>query len=321
MIPPMRSMPPNEPRRPVRPSLLAPCLLAAHLLILGACAATTDDGDAAMLTAAYSEELCPSCAEWNAPQEPFLIHGNSYYVGTRGLAAILITTPEGHVLIDGGLPNTAPLIQQNISTLGFDIADVRLILNSHAHFDHSGGIAALQFASGARVLASPVSAADIRRGNSTEGDPQFGQLLSFPPVAAVEEFADGDTIRLGPLELVARITPVHTPGGTTWSWVSCDANGCVDVVYADSQSVLSAEGFRFSDSPLLSDFERGFAVLEAIRCNILVTPHPGASSFWQRHESGEGFVDPAACARYGQLARERLADRLAAEAGDQGAER
>src|SRR5690606_9693512 len=96
MIPPMRSMPPNEPRRPVRPSLLAPCLLAAHLLILGACAPTTDEGDAAMLTAAYSEELCASCAEWNAPQEPFLIHGNSYYVGTRGLAAILITTPEGH---------------------------------------------------------------------------------------------------------------------------------------------------------------------------------------------------------------------------------
>ena len=280
------------------------------LLILGACSPSPP---ADSLTTAYPEDLCPSCSEWNEPQEPFRIFGNSYYVGTRGLASILITSPDGHVLIDGGLPESAPLIRENIAALGFDIADVGLILNSHAHFDHAGGIAELQRASGARVVASQPSAEAIRRGNAVPGDPQHGELLDYPSVATVEEFEDGEELKRGTLALTPFITPVHSPGGTTWSWTACDADVCLNLVFADSQTPISAEGFRFSDSPALAEFERGFQVLEEVPCDILITPHPGASSFWERRESAEGLVDPAACGRYAQTAREQFARRLEGE--------
>src|SRR5512144_3446923 len=109
-------------------------------------------------TAARRAESCPSCAEWNAPQRPFRLYGNTYFVGTHGLSAILVVSRDGDVLIDGGLPESAPSIIASVRALGFRIEDVKLILNSHAHFDHAGGIAALQRMSRARVAASAPSA-------------------------------------------------------------------------------------------------------------------------------------------------------------------
>ena len=107
---------------------------------------------------------CGSCAEWNKPVAPFNIYGNTYYVGTAGLSSVLVTSPQGHVLLDGALPQSAPLIQKNIEALGFRMQDVKLILNSHAHFDHAGGIAALQKASGATVAHSAHGARVLREG-------------------------------------------------------------------------------------------------------------------------------------------------------------
>lgn len=289
-------------------------LLLAAAVSAARAAEPADPVDA--LVAPYPADACSDCAEWNAPQAPFRIHGDTYYVGTRGLAALLVTSPEGHVLIDAGLPDSAPLIMENIATLGFDIRDVQVILNSHAHFDHAGGIAALQRASGARVVATPASAEAIRRGNAVAGDPQQGQLLDFPAVAAVEEVVDGETLQVGPLALTAHVTPVHSPGGTTWTWASCEGGLCLDVVYADSQTPLAAAGFRYSDSPLRTGFEQGFQRLEGLACHILITPHPGASSFWERAEGSrgvDGLVDPALCGRYAARARRQLAERLAAE--------
>jgi len=308
----------------MRRTSTAIAFLVIHLLFLGACSSESSGdqvspGDALTesdaLTEGYPEDLCSSCPGWNTPQEPFQIFGNTYYVGTRGLASILITSPDGHVLIDGGLPDSAPLILRNITALGFDIVDVGLILNSHAHFDHAGGIAALQRASGARVAATPQSASAIRRGNSGPEDPQYGGLFDFPPVPEVEEFSDGETLTSGPLSLTLHVTPAHSPGGTTWSWQACEADECLDVVYADSQTPISAEGFRFSESGAAADFERGFALIEGLSCDILITPHPGASSFWERRESAQGLIDRDACHRYAQTARDMLARRLAAEEG------
>jgi metallo-beta-lactamase class B len=271
-------------------------------------------------TRPYAAVDCSSCAEWNVPHAPVKLHGNTYYVGTNGLAAILITSPEGHVLIDGALPNSAPLILDNIRALGFEVRDIRLVLNSHAHFDHSGGLAALQAASGARVAASEPSAPVLERGSSGADDPQHGELLDFPAVRNVQRFADGETLRVGPIAVTAHLTPGHTPGGTTWTWRSCDAAGCVDVVYADSHSPISAEGFRFSDSrtypAALADFERGFRTLEALPCDILVTPHPSGSALWERLERGpQGLIDPTACDRYAAAGRQRLQRRLETERG------
>lgn len=292
----------------MRPSAPA-TRLALPLLALVACAPAHDP-----LTSAYPTEQCASCAEWNAPQEPFRIFGNTWYVGTHGLAAILVTSPDGHVLIDGGLPNSAPLIIENIRALGFDVADVRLILNSHPHYDHAGGIAALQRASGAQVAASAPSASVLEHGRPGPDDPQFEIHLDFPRVADVRALAEGEAVAVGPLSLTPHRTAGHTPGGTTWSWRSCEADDCLDLVFADSQTPVSADGFRFTGSSAAADFERGSALLERLPCDILITPHPGASSFWERRASGTGLVDRGACRRLAESARQQLARRLAAEA-------
>jgi len=286
-------------------------VLCVPLLLVAGCATPPP---AELLTAAYPAQQCASCAEWNAPQEPFRIFGDTWYVGTHGLASILITSPDGHVLIDGGLPNSAPLILDNIRALGFDIADVRLILNSHPHYDHAGGLAALQRASGARVAASAPSAAVLEHGRPGPDDPQFAIHLDFPPVADVRALAEGEAVAVGPLSLTPHLTAGHTPGGTTWTWRACEADDCLDLVYADSQTPVSADGFRFTGSPAAAGFERGSALLERLPCDILITPHPGASSFWERRASAAGLIDRGACKRYAESARQQLARRLAAEA-------
>ncbi len=132
---------------------------------------------------------CANCAEWNRPQTPFRIFGNTYYVGPHGLSSILITSKSGHVLIDGGLPESAQLVAASIRSLGLRIEDVKLILNSHVHFDHAGGIAELQRLSGARVIASKWSAAVMRKGGVGRGDPQFGELRPIAPVKDVQRTA------------------------------------------------------------------------------------------------------------------------------------
>lgn len=278
-------------------------------------APSTGSGD----TIGYSAAECPSCAEWNAPAEPVQLHGNTYYVGTKGLAALLITSPAGHVLIDGGLPNSAPQIVRSIRRLGFREQDVRLILNSHVHYDHAGGLAALQRMTGAVVAASARSAPVLRSGQVGADDPQYGIALAAPAVSHVDVFRDGDTLRVGPLALVAHLTPGHTPGGTSWTWRSCDGATCLDFVYADSQTPVSADDFYFTRSPrypeVLQDFERGFAKLEKLSCDVLITPHPAASKLWGRvaKQNGAQLVDPSACRRYVKGARATLARRVADE--------
>jgi metallo-beta-lactamase class B len=270
------------------------------------------------LVAAYPAELCPSCGDWNAPQRPMHLYGNTYYVGTRGLGSILIASPAGLVLIDGGLPDSAPLILANITALGFDTSAVKLILNSHVHYDHAGGIAALQRATGARVAASPSSAAVLERGEVGPDDPQHGIAFRMPAVRGVETVTDGQTLTVGPLALTAHSTAGHTPGGTTWTWRSCEADRCLDFVYADSQTPISRDGFRYSDPDAypsaLADFDRGFALLERIPCDVLITPHPGASSLWKRVATApDGLIDPEACRRYATNARQQLQRRLERE--------
>lgn len=267
-------------------------------------------------TVARQAPSCASCAEWNEPQRPFRIHGNTWFVGTHGLSAILITSPRGHVLIDGALPQSAPQIEANVRALGFRMRDVKLILNSHAHFDHAGGIAALQRASGAAVAASAWSAGVLGSGASPASDPQYGILLGYPAVANVRTLADGETLRVGPLALTAHLTPGHTPGGTTWTWESCEGRRCLEMVYADSETPVSADGFKFTRNTTyptaMADFERGFAVLEGLRCDVLITPHPGASQLWER-VAAHRLVDGEACRRYAAAARRQLAARVAEE--------
>src|SRR5437762_6076801 len=151
----------------------------------------------ASLQAQQAAPACPSCAIWNAPQEPFKVYGNTYYVGTHGLSSILITSKSGNVLIDGGLPESASQIVAHIRALGFRIEDVKLIVNSHVHYDHAGGIGELQRLSGATVAASPLSAPVLTSGASGPNDPQFGLVLPIARVRGVKTIKDGETLRAG----------------------------------------------------------------------------------------------------------------------------
>jgi metallo-beta-lactamase class B len=291
-------------------------LVAASLAVFIACTPATTR------RAATDTVSCASCAEWNAAQQPFRIFGNSYWVGTHGLGSILITSPQGHVLIDGALPESAPSILASIRALGFRVEDVKLILNSHAHFDHAGGIAELQRATGAQVAASPWSARVMERGASDASDPQYGVLRGYPAVARVRTIADGDTLRVGPLALVAHFTGGHTPGGTTWAWRSCDGARCLNLAYADSQTPVSADEFLFTRNSTyptaVADFEHGFAVLDTLPCDVLLTPHPDASELWQRiaaRDAGQSdaLVNANACRAYAATGRARLQQRIAKE--------
>jgi metallo-beta-lactamase class B len=263
---------------------------------------------------------CPMCATWNQPQAPFRVFGNTYYVGPRGLGAILITSPGGHILIDGALPESAVGIAASVRTLGFRVEDIKVILNTHAHYDHAGGIAELQRLSGAKVWASPWSARVLEQGTASPDDPQASILHPMARVRNVAVLKAGGTVKIGPLSLIAHFTPGHTGGGTSWSWRSCEAGRCLDIVYADSLTPVSSDDVRFTGkTALLKQFDGSYAVLDRVPCDLLITPHPEASQLWQRLErrdrKGErdALVDPGACKRYVSAARQRLQDRLSKE--------
>ena len=225
---------------------------------------------------------CDSCDEWNKPRDPFKVFGNTYFVGTDGLSAILIAGDAGLILLDGGLEQSAAVIDANIRKLGFKTQDIKLIVNSHGHYDHAGGIAALQRASGAMVAASPSGADALRRGENTTDDPQYGfgkAFNGFPPVKNVKVIKDSETLSVGNLSITANFTPGHTPGSTTWTWKSCEGKQCLNIVYADSISAISADGFRFTDSPeRVNAFRRSISRLGELPCDIVISTHPSATN-------------------------------------------
>lgn len=267
---------------------------------------------------------CESCDGWNQPQAPFNIFGNTWYVGTAGLSSILITSPTGHVLLDGALPQSAAHIQANIVALGFRIEDVKLILNSHEHWDHAGGIAALQRASGAEVAASPAAARVLKEGTVGNDDPQFDPAspVKIPKVPEVTEVADLGTVKGGDIVVKAYATPGHTPGSTTWSWTSCQTDDCKQVVYADSLNPISLGDFRFSGGnghpDISAQFAGSIARVAALPCDIVLSVHPGVTDMFEklsaRTEAKNTFVNPSACSAYASAAQVKLQARLEEEA-------
>ncbi len=251
---------------------------------------------------------------WTAPQKPFRIYGNTWYVGPRGLGVFLVTALTGNVLIDGGVPGGAALIEANIRSLGFDLRDIKWILNSHAHSDHAGGIAQLAHDTGAQVIAGGADAALLERGG--RDDPQYGDRFPFPPVRVARTVKDGETLRLGDLVLTAHATPGHTQGNTTWTWTSCESVRCLHMVDVGS---LSAPGFRLVGNPkspdIVKDFAHSFSMVAALPCDIPLAPHPGMVDFWARVDMLEqgkanALIDPAGCRAYADSARASFAAEL-----------
>lgn len=300
------------------PFVSALCALAVALT-LAACASAARSG-------AFDPPLpCERCATWNEPVAPFRLFGNAFYVGPRGLASVLIVTRDGLILLDGALPQSAPLIEQNLRALGHRIEEVKLIASSHAHFDHAGGLAALSRHSGAEVLAGPGGAEALASGRAHPLDPQAGDAAAstFPPVARVRTAKDGEAFTLGEVTLTAHHAPGHTPGGTTWTWRSCEGPRCLDLVYADSLNAISSDGFRFLGDATHGDLTPAFRAsidkVAALPCDLLVTVHPELNDLWERRERGgadaspNSFIDGDACRTYAASARQRLEQRIADE--------
>jgi metallo-beta-lactamase class B len=260
--------------------------------------------------------------EWNQPQKPARIFGDTYYVGVAGLSSILIVTDKGSILLDGDLPQSVPLIEGNIRELGFRVEDIKLILNSHAHFDHAGGIAALQRDSGAVAVASPSGASALRQGYAVADDPQagFNESATFPSVANVREVHDGEVLRLRKAAVTAHFTPGHTPGSTTWTWTSCEAKRCLNIVYADSFNAVSAPGFHFladaSHEDLTNGFRKSIRSVAVLPCDILLTVHPDLAGIPAKlsqqlaHASPNPFVDKQACRKYAGAMEAKLDARI-----------
>ncbi|HEX4913518.1 MAG TPA: metallo-beta-lactamase [Vicinamibacterales bacterium] len=291
---------------------------------------------------------CEDCPTWNKPRAPFRVYGNTYYVGTDGLSALLVTGDAGHVLLDAGLPQSAPLIDANIRALGFKTEDVKLILISHGHFDHAGGANALQRHTGATVAASASTAEAMRRGENTPDDPQYGfgkKFNGFPEVKNVKVVGDQEVLTVGKTAITVHLIPGHAPGSTAYTWQSCsparpqaataesrrssteagraeaDGDGkCLNMVYADSLTSPSAPGFKYGSR--LDSFQKSIEKVAALPCDIVLSPHPQFTQVDQKLKrraemKGSGpdpFIDPGGCKAYAAGGMKQLEARRAQEA-------
>jgi metallo-beta-lactamase class B len=219
---------------------------------------------AALLLAASlsAQRTAEERAEWNKPVAPFRIAGNVYYVGAAGVASYLISTPRGLIVLDGGLPETARLVVENLRRLDFPISDVRYLLNSHAHFDHAGGLVQLKRLSGAQMIASRADAKILESGEK------------FPKTVVERIVGDGDTVQLADVTLTAHLTPGHTPGCTTWTMPVEEHLQRFNIVFYCSTTVVSPLVNNREYPSIVSDYEATFAKLRTIPCDIFLAPHP-----------------------------------------------
>ncbi len=264
-------------------------------------------------------DMAKACAGrdgWGDPAPPAHIFGNTWYVGTCGITTLLVETPDGLVLLDGGIPQAANLVLDNVRKLGFPVKAIRWILISHEHFDHAGAIAELQRQTGAKVIAGPNQAAMLRTGKPDPSDPQAPLLLKEPmrPIKVARTQAHGTALVAGGVHFTAWANPAHSPGSTSWTWRQCQGPECRTVTYADSTSTISADGYRFSDHPArMKAIREGLAVIAALPCDVLITPHPSASDLFPRLSGMRPLVDPQACAAYAEAAGKRFSQRLISE--------
>ena len=268
-----------------------------------------------------AEPIWKACAGkdgWSDPAPPAHVSGNVYMVGTCGITVLLVTTPKGHFLIDGATDEAAVGIVENIRKLGFDPKDVRYLLSTHEHIDHVGGLAKLKRITGAQYVSRKAAKVAMESGKPDPQDPQFGSIPSFEGVKVDRLLKDGQKLRIGGQTLAMTATPGHSPGGTSWTWKMCRHKGCVRFVYADSLNAVGPESYRFSDHPaavatLRASIKR---IGEIEECNILISPHPGQSRFFQRLSGEDVLFDRSGCLTYSQAARDRLDARLAKEAAE-----
>ena len=232
------------------------------------------------------------------PGAPHQVIGPVYFVGTNALAAFLITTPQGHILMDPGYEESVPLVRNSIRTLGFKYEDVRILLNSQAHFDHAAGLAQIKKETGATLAAMSGDVPILESGG--HDDFALGDAYTFPPVKVDRVLHDGDVVELGNVRLIARHTPGHTSGATTFTTTAIDDGEAYQVVFATSTSVN--DGTQLVDNPkypgLVADWERTYAILESLSPGVWVSQHTNVfdmeGKLARRGARVNPYIDPEA---------------------------
>lgn len=290
------------------------------MLLMAACTAPEPriETTQPIATAAPAASPCKDEGDWDEATAPRHVFGNTWYVGSCGISAILITSPEGHILIDGATAAAADGVARSIEASGHRLRDVRVILNTHEHFDHAGGIARLQQLSGAQVLTRAAALPVLRSGQSGRNDPQHLELKAFPAVPGARAVADEARVQVGPLSVQVHATPGHAPGSTSFSWRSCAGTNCKQIVYADSVSALADGEYLYRDHPEYGTaFKAGMQALAGIApCDILLTPHPSASDLWLRLRGEQPMASAGACRALAETGLQNLQKRLGREARD-----
>jgi metallo-beta-lactamase class B len=270
-------------------------LLFAFALPVFSCGAATPLPPAPELAA--SRVLFDS---WKKPAPARRLVGNIHYVGASGISSFLITTPAGHILLDTGFEDTVPLIQRSVEQLGFKVGDIKLILGSHAHNDHTGGHALMKKLTGAAIVSSAADARLLETGGDDDFSPYPKALMLYTPVKADRIVRDGESVSLGGVTLTAHLTPGHTRGATTWTMEVDDAGTKRRVVFFSSLSIV--EGTSLVRQPpypgIVDDFRTSLAKLQALPCDIWLSPHGGQFAMaaklgrLERDEKPNPFIDP-----------------------------
>ena len=258
---------------------------------------------------------------WKAPVPPRHLIGNIYYVGAIGVSSYLITTPAGHILIDTGFEETVPLIQHSVEQLGFKLSDIRIMLSSHAHIDHTGGHALMKKLTRAQVMASAEDARILASGGADDFIPFPKDMIIYPPVAVDHIVNDGAEVTLGGVTLTAHLTPGHTRGATTWTMDVAADGQSYHVVFFSSASISPGTSLLLAPPypELVQDFENTFARLKQLPCDIFFAPHGGqfamAEKFAQleRNPQPNPFIDPAGWRSLIDNAEKAFRGQLAAE--------
>ena len=246
---------------------------------------------------------------WNVPFAPFKVIGNVYYVGTAGVSAWLITSPKGHILIDGILPQSVPLIIANIKAMGFDIRDVKYLLNSHAHIDHAGGLAGLQRASGAVMIASAADRPFLEAGDIGHG-PSGG--MKFPPVRVDRIIADGAQVSIGGVTLTAHLTPGHSPGCTSWSMAATGTDDIRRTLFFHCSATIAGQSLDPEAYPgIVANFRKTFAKVTAIKADIFLGNHDNFFDLKAKRDrqiAGDtnAFVDAGELQRFNALMQKQF---------------
>ncbi len=271
---------------------------------------------------AASTDIAGACGTrdgWSDPAPPAHIHGNSWFVGTCGITVMLIETRAGLVLIDTGPEDAAPHVLANIKALGFDPKAIKWLLMTHEHFDHVGGMSAIQKVTGARLLVSPGAAKAMQTGKADPEDPQAALLARYPmsPARVDRVLRSGGSLTLGGTRFTMHANPTHSPGSASWTWQSCEGGKCLAIAYADSISTISSDDYHFTRHPERVEAARaGLRVIEALPCDLLLTPHPVSSNLLDRLSGKAPLAGPRACIAHAANGSNGLAKRLEREASD-----